>query len=50
MSELNLFKGLGHVVIEVSFALVPLLLFFSCFFRSSISNYPERKSPIFSRA
>lgn len=42
MSELNLFKGLGHVVVEVSFALAPLLLFF-LFFQVFFLKLPRKK-------
>jgi hypothetical protein len=42
MSDLNLFKGLDHVVMEVSFALVPLILFFG-FFQVFYLKLPRAK-------
>jgi hypothetical protein len=42
MSELNLLKGLDHVVMEVTFALVPLILFFM-FFQIFYLKLPRSK-------
>ncbi|MCH8496121.1 MAG: DUF1538 domain-containing protein [Balneolales bacterium] len=42
MSEIEIFKGLKDVVIEVSFALIPLILFFG-FFQFFYLNLPRKK-------
>lgn len=42
MSDVNLLKGLDHVVMEVTFALVPLLLFF-LFFQIFFLRLPRQK-------
>ncbi|MCC5925024.1 MAG: DUF1538 domain-containing protein [Bacteroidetes bacterium] len=42
MSEIDLLKGLDHVVMEVSFALAPLLLFF-IFFQIFFLKLPRQK-------
>ncbi|PAM96552.1 hypothetical protein B4N84_01710, partial [Flavobacterium sp. IR1] len=39
---LNIFDGFGHVLYEVAFALIPLLIFF-LFFQFLILKFPKKK-------